>query len=430
VRPPASPGTVALAACLCVCLVAPATAPAAAGDRLVVDADGAGYDAVAPAVAAADPGDTVVVRPGRYHPSVVLDRSVTVVAPDGATLAGTGGREGAAFTIPRGSDAAPTVAGFTVVDYGGGLLLAERTTGDWRLRDLTVGNVSYVVVATHATGDWTLRNVTATGGGVLAPSSTGDWTVRNLTLRDTGGRALYTAYAEGDWTVRGARLRRVDRAVDAHGTDGDWTVAATTVRNATVGVDAEGAGGDWTVRRSRFVDVAAADGEFGRGTTVLAADTGGEWTVTRSAFVDGDADEPVVDATGARPDGDATDNWWGHPAGPDPPDCVGAVDCGAALRATPTAGAGVVGPGADGATPAPPETTAGTTATPDAGRTAGVDTGPDDGEPAVTPGPETATPGPETATTTAGSLALSPVPAAVALVLAGLVGALAGRIRP
>lgn len=367
----ARPVAVALAACLLVVLVAPGAAQSAPDDRLVVDADGGGYDALGPAVAAAEPGDTVLVRPGTYHPHVVLNRSVTVVAPDGAILAGTGAREEAAFTVPRGSDAAPTVAGFAVVGYGGGAVLAERTTGDWTLRDLTVRNVSYVVVANHATGDWTVRNVTATDGGVLAPSSTGDWTVRNLTLRDTGGRAVYAAYAEGDWTVRGSRLRRVDRAIDAHGADGEWTVAATTVRNATVGVDAAGTGGDWTVRRTRFVDVVAPDGEFGRGTTVLATDATGEWTVTGSSFVDTDPDEPVVDATGATPGASATDNWWGTPGGPAPSDCVGSVDCGAPLAAAPAAGVGggAVGPDRGDATRTPSATVRST----DAGESAETD---------------------------------------------------------
>jgi len=344
----AAPAALALVTGLLLVLVVPGPALSTPGDRLMVDRDGSGYDALGPAVRAADPGDTVVVRPGTYTPHVVLNRSVTVVAPDGATLVGTGARDETAFTVPRGSDAAPTVAGFTVVGYGGGAVLAKRTTGDWTLRDLTVRNVSYVVVATHSTGDWTVRNVTATDGGVLAPSSTGDWIVRNVTLRDTEGPGVFAGYAEGDWTVRGTHLRRVDRAIDAHGADGEWTVAATTVRNATVGVDAAGAGGDWTVRRTRFVDVAAPDGEFGRGTTVLATDTSGEWTVTGSTFVDGDADEPVVDATGAAPGGNAINNWWGAPGGPTPSDCAGNVDCGSPLQTTPTAGAGIAAAGASG----------------------------------------------------------------------------------
>jgi len=418
----AAPAALALVTGLLLVLVVPGPALSTPGDRLMVDRDGSGYDALGPAVRAADPGDTVVVRPGTYTPHVVLNRSVTVVAPDGATLAGTGGREETAFTVPRGSDAAPTVVGFTVVGYGGGAVLAKRTTGNWTLRDLTVRNVSYVAVAAHSTGDWTVRNVTATDGGVLAPSSTGDWVVRNVTLRDTGGRGVYAAYAEGDWTVRGTHLRRVDRAVDAHGADGDWTVAATTVRNATVGVDAAGAGGDWTVRRTRFVDVAAPDGEFGRGTTVLATDTSGEWTVTGSTFVDGDADEPVVDATAATPEGDATANWWGTPAGPDPSDCVGAVDCGSPLSAAPAAGAKTGGIGADlnDPTRTPPTTAAGSSTAVESADT-----------PGPTPVARTRTTNGGAAPTTSTSFAGTPavVVAAVALLSVCLLGVIVASRR-
>jgi pectinesterase len=275
-----------------------ASSPAATGqgDRLVVDADGGGYDAIGPAVADADPGDVVVVRPGTYRPTVTVDESIAIVAPDGATLDGTGlGRDAPAFTIPPGSDAAPTIAGFAAVDYGAALLATE---------------------------------------------SAGDWTLRDAAVRDVGARGVYAARTSGAWTVRNARFVRVDRGIDAHDSRGDWTVARVTVRNVTKAIDAEGASGDWRVRRTRLAGVDSADGEFGRGSTVFAANATGDWAVTRSSLVDGDPDEPTIDAVGANPAGKATRNWWGSTDGPESDDCVGAVDCGDPLPERPDVGAG------------------------------------------------------------------------------------------
>jgi hypothetical protein len=346
------------------------------GPTLVVAADGSGdYDSVAAAVAAAPEGGTVRVREGDYRETnVTLARNVTVVGEPGATLVGEGPRVGgprtvegdAAFRIPAGSFAAPTVRGVTLRDHDVGVV-AVGTAGDWTVRNLTLRNTRGVANAIESTGDWTLRDVThrpptadSYDLGVVAGFSTGDWTVAGLETR-AGVVGVSGLRSRGDWTVTDSRLVDVGTGVDAlgaagawvltdttvavndsrsfadpvsvpvgiraNGTDGDWTASDVRVESARLGLQASRSTGRWRVERSGFAD---------NGVAVDARNATATWVVTGSSVVDNGVG---VDATGADPAGDATGNWWGRESGPAEGQCVGSVDCGDPL-AEPPADAG------------------------------------------------------------------------------------------
>jgi hypothetical protein len=276
------------------------------GSVLVVDGDDDGDDAYATvqaAVDAADAGDTVAVRPGTYAGTVRLDETVTVVARRGATLDGTSaGADAAAFTVVAGSDAAPTVAGFTVTGYATGVN-GSRTAGDWTVRNVTVRGTEVGVDAYRAAGDWTVADSSFTGHRY----------------------AVYAWYAGGEWTVRDSTFRANGQGVYAARADGAWVVADSSFRaNTDHGVDATATAGNWTVVDSAFLDNRHA---------ITAEGSRGHWRVANTAFAG--SDFSALWATDVQVEGDATGNWWGTPDGADRDDCVGNVDCSDHLTEAP-----------------------------------------------------------------------------------------------
>jgi|GEM_PF-1006480 len=132
-------------------------------DTVTVAADGsAAYTSIDAALGNVTAGGTVVVRPGTYTEPLTVDRNVTLVAPDGATLDGTGAGDGVGIDVPAGSHARPTVEGFTITGF------------------------ETAVDATRSSGAWTLRNVTLSGNdrGVVAVDARGAWTVTGSALVD------------------------------------------------------------------------------------------------------------------------------------------------------------------------------------------------------------------------------------------------------
>lgn len=273
--------------------------PTGTPSGIVVDASGGGdYETISAAVRAADPGETITVRTGVYTEQVLLNKTVTLVAPNGAVLDGRGKQSpDAGFTITDGFE--PTVRGFTIVGYQRGVS-APDTSGDWKLRRVTIRNSSFVgVYAAGSTGNWSIRDAAiynSSAVGVGAFRTSGDWEIVRATIKDTTGVAVNARYSSGAWTVRGA-----------------------IVENTTAG---SRLGTSWT------------------GTAIYAGNTSGPWTVTDSAFQNNA--RPVFDATGAEPAGNATGNFWagGNPTADG--SCVGAVNCGD-VKPTPPLDAGYSG---------------------------------------------------------------------------------------
>lgn len=245
---------------------------------LVVDRDGEGYDSIRAALAAAEDGDTIRVRPGTYEESVVVNKSVTLLAPEGATLRGTTMDSETAIRIT--GDAEPTIRGVTIEDYRVGVD-AAGTSGDWTIEAVRISDTDVV--------------------GVRAADTSGDWSVIDTVITDAGGIGIGAFRSSGNWSLVSVTVRNTAGVgVNARNADGDWFVTDTEIGPTTNGSTLQ----------------APVDG-----TGLLATNTTGQWTVQNSAIHN--ATGASVDATGADPAGRAVTNWWGTNGS----DCVGNVSC-------------------------------------------------------------------------------------------------------
>ena len=284
----------------------------------IVDADnGTTYDTIQAAVNDATPGDTIRVRPGTYTERVALEKNVTLVAPDGATIDGTGvgssDQMSAGITISN--DSAPVVDGFTIRGFDGASV-STLNAGDWQLRNATVHGV---VSARSSAADWAIHDSTFVGSdaGVIAADADGAWTVRNSTFTD--GASVSARWTSGNWLV--ANTTFTDSAgIDARFSGGDWTITESRLSDSrSVAVHAAESSGDWTISRTTI------EGSTDSG--VNAAGTVGAWEISRTIFRDNDGEGSYgIDARDARTPGDATRNYFGEMNGPSGDGLAGAGD--------------------------------------------------------------------------------------------------------
>lgn len=255
--------------------------------ELTVDPDGSGYDSIRAAIADAESGDTVTVRPGTYETPVVVNKTITLAAPEGATLLGkmnTDARAGIRIV----GDAEPTIRGFTIKAYPVGID-AAGTTGDWTVESVRIEEAQVIGIrGADTSGDWAVVDsvvTDASGIGIGAFRSTGNWSLVSVTVRDTGGVGVNARNADGDWLIT------------------DTEIAPT--RNGTaLPPEASGIG-------------------------VVATNTSGSWTVQNSGIHN--ASTASIDATGADPRGQAATNWWGENGS----ECLGNVSCSGPLESRP-----------------------------------------------------------------------------------------------
>lgn len=359
-----------------------------ADTTVVVDDDGNGdYRSIQKAIDNAATGDTIEVRPGTYSEQLVLDKTITLVAPQGATLDGSNivGEE-PGITIAAESGAEPVVDGFTITRHYIGVA-ASNTVGSWSIRNATIRqnrdegieaeetHGAWVVKNTTierngddgidgdtSTGAWTVQNATVlrnSGDGIDVENASGPWTVRTTTIR-VNEQGVVTLNSNGDWTIRASVISDNQiSGVNAGGTSGKWTVAATslhnnsfvavstaessgawtiretTIQNSTIGVFASQASGDWTVERTAIRNMVSSSADVpGVGTGIFANESSGAGEVHNSSFV-GNANH-AINATGAVSQQDATHNWWGGQSGPATDACAGKVDCSEPLSEPPT----------------------------------------------------------------------------------------------
>jgi len=315
--------------------------------RVDGEADGDDDYATIGAALAATDGGRVVVEPGTYAERLTLEENVTLLAPDGATLDGSGFDGSAALTVPTGTHAAPIVSGFSVENYTTGLAAggaqetgSAGTEGPWTLRNVTiVGSERFAVDASGTAGNWTLDGVRIEdGAGVAATESTGAWAVRDTTIATGDIYGVDARRSEGDWTIRNASIEGTT-ALGADQSAGNWRVLGSQLYS---GVYAEQSTGEWTVRYTLVVDGGVdardTDGNWRVRSSVIrnaydgvsAGEAAGSWSVTGSAFVNIGRDD--INATAAPTEGDATGNWWGANG----ESCAGNVTCSDALSEPPS----------------------------------------------------------------------------------------------
>ncbi|MFC6975750.1 pectinesterase family protein [Halomicroarcula sp. GCM10025709] len=251
----------------------PVTAQTATADTHVVAADGSGeFRTIDAALAAADDGDTVEVRPGVYRERVTVDDNVTLVAPHGAVLDGGQFTDSAALSLGR--DTAATIRGFTIRYYTVGVW-ANGTTGDWTVTNTSVIGGTVGIEASNTAGDWTVASTTvaATSDDALyAPRASGAWTIADSRFDSPGGDGIDAARTTGEWRVRDVVVTRpATDGIDATGSTGDWRVTDARVSDAERGLKAIRADGDW-----RAMGVTVRDSPVG----ITAPRATGAWTVT------------------------------------------------------------------------------------------------------------------------------------------------------
>lgn len=262
----------------------PATDAQDATSPLVVDDDGsAEYESIQAAVDAASTGDTVEVRPGTYSEQVEIDVTITLVAPEGATLDGEPlPGEAAALTITSGSGAEPVVEALTITDFYDGFV-ANNTAGGWSLRNVTLeNNRNDAVVANRAGGAWTIRSSTIRNNGdegIEAENTTGSWTVSDTAIVDNEDDALDAdgRATTADWTLRNATVRRNGQdAIDVDNNRGSWTISDTVISGSRIGLQIIGGSGDWTIRNTVIRNMT--------GYGIYASHNDGDWSIRHSHF--------------------------------------------------------------------------------------------------------------------------------------------------
>jgi len=253
------------------------------GGRLIVDRqDPTAYDSIQAAVDSASTGEKVEVRPGTYREQVIVDKTITLMAPDGATLNGsTFGTDSSGIRVPGENAASPTISGFTMTGYDNDGYLAAGTSGSWTVRNVTVRDVGGSGLdADNAMGDWTVRNlriVNSSGYAIDVHRTTGDWRATNVRVDNaTGG--FYASNSSGDWKVTNSTI--VDTDIDAvfvQNSSGGWLIDGASLRNnGDDGIDTSFATGNWTVQNS------AIQGNEGHGMEVDR--TSGSWAVLNSTI--------------------------------------------------------------------------------------------------------------------------------------------------
>lgn len=191
-----------------------ASATPALGAELRVG-PGDGYAAIGPALAAARPGDTVIVSPGVYRERVVIDRPVALVGRPGAVVDG-----GGAGTVVRIAAAGVRVEGLVVRGSGrsletddAGILVAAAGAV---VRDTVLEEVLHGVYLLDADGA-RVERTTIRGGAARSLSTRGDgiriWSGRGHLVADNDVRdvrdGIYVQASDGNQiarnTVRGSR---------------------------------------------------------------------------------------------------------------------------------------------------------------------------------------------------------------------------------
>jgi hypothetical protein len=218
-------------AVVCLCLAGTGTVAAQSAD-IVVATDGSGnYTTIQTAIDNAVQNDIIEVRPGTYAESVEVDKDVTIVAPDGASIAPPSGAV-SAVTITDASE--PQLENLTITGNNRIGLDARSTTGAWTVTDLQITGVDFGITALSSTGEWVVDDTTIANvetRGISADGSEGKWTINSSTIRDVSGIGL-DAYRIEAGVIKNSKITDVTQTgINLDDTGGDWVVENVTVEN-------------------------------------------------------------------------------------------------------------------------------------------------------------------------------------------------------
>jgi hypothetical protein len=285
-------------AVVCLYLAGAGTVTAQSAD-IVVATDGSGdYTSIQNAVQSASDGDRIEVKPGTYNQPVFISKNITLVAPEGATIANTSAVESAAG-MRLFDGARPHVSGFTLIDWRWGMT-AFDTTGDWVVQNTTIKNSpSSGIAADGSTGDWGVKNVTIIGDptadeseGIDADRANGSWEITNSTIRAVSEDGVSPDASSGDWSIRNTTINATRHSADLFETSGDWTITSSVLMSSSDdAVNAVNATGNWEIRNTTI---------NGTDDSINAYETSGSWIITSSVLM---ASEDAVNA------GNTTGNW-------------------------------------------------------------------------------------------------------------------------
>jgi hypothetical protein len=191
--------TLAIRASCAACVFLPAVL---AQQTFVVDQNGGGqFTDIPPAIAAASPGDTILVRPGTYS-IFALDKGCRVLGDPGAALTGSRGGAFEVSNLPLGQSA--VVRGFTG-SFGVLTMSILDSAGHVHVESIVTGGPLASALMRRAQ-NVTLVGITCLAPGVVVEQSTVAMTSCWLEGEQTG--AALTARGSRVWfsegTCRGA----------------------------------------------------------------------------------------------------------------------------------------------------------------------------------------------------------------------------------
>ena len=300
---------------LVVSLVAPTAllgvASAAGNTTIVVAADGSGdHQTIQAGVDNANDGDTVEVESGVYTETVTVDKNITLIAPNGATLNGSSfGTDSTGIYVDRNVSTGLTIDGFTVESYGDGISVGastnevsddsyefDGTAGGWVIQNVVVRDNAQdgIDVAGTTTAAWTIDNVTATSNGdegleigyeVNGVDPNQDWIVSNVNASKNGEYGIRVGYEQGAWTIENTITNdngdSSESGVQVYQSGSNWSIidhTATGNDRSGISVPSGDAG---LIERANLSE----NRKFG-----FEAGTEGDWTLRDTLVLNNDED--------------------------------------------------------------------------------------------------------------------------------------------
>jgi parallel beta-helix repeat protein len=160
------------------------------------------YSTIQAAINAASPGDTIVIAPGVYNESIIINKRLTIIGQRGSSTTFAGGGYGVAITITGSEASGSIIAAVTITNYGQGILVDN--SANCRIYDnimYLMGNSGVVLKGSTATsniiygnkiyGNNIGINLTQTSPGNIIYSNTISQNAIGIKLSGSSGNTIY-----------------------------------------------------------------------------------------------------------------------------------------------------------------------------------------------------------------------------------------------